>query len=104
MNTEYRPEGFLYQDAYLGSKDQQLAKLEFLSKLAAPEEWDFNGTEPKQYKILHNYLLYTYDRVKAENKLSQAEDGSKMCFNTGLQTIYGDDIFAIFLKNNNPNK
>ncbi len=104
MNTEYKPEGFLFQDAYLGNPDQRLRKLEILSKLAEPEPWDFTVTEPKQYQILRNYLLYTYDRVKDEEKLSYTKDRQKMCFNTGLQTKYGEDIFAVFVKNRNAGK
>lgn len=50
--------------------------------MAQDEKWDYKGTSDKQ--ILYNYLCYTYDRVKAENKIEISDDVSAMCFNTGL--------------------
>lgn len=60
MDTEcvYRPEFNILADAYLGSKE----------------------------KILYNYLCYTYDRIKSEEKIVLDKDGASMCFNTGLLT------------------
>lgn len=60
------------------------------------------GTSDKQ--ILYNYLCYTYDRIKAENKIEISDDKSVMCFNTGLLTEHGADIYAYFVKNTSPNK
>lgn len=94
-----RPEGNLYQDAYLGKKEVLHAKLAYLSRIAEPERWDFKkDKENPKYTILFNYLLYTYDRIKQEGKIAVSDDGQKMCFNTGLQTQYGNDIFAFFGK------
>ena len=50
------------------------------------------GTSDKQ--ILYNYLCYTYDRIKAENKIEISDDKSVMCFNTGLLTEHGADIYT----------
>lgn len=101
-NTKYQPEYNLLNDAYLGSKDNLKKKLVYLSAMAQNEQWDYKGTADKQ--ILYNYLCYTYDRIKLENKISVLDDQSAMCFNTGLLTEHGADIYAYFVKNNNTNK
>lgn len=66
-NLKYQPEYSLLQDAYLGAREVLQKKLLFLSNMAQEEKWDYKGTSDKQ--ILYNYLCYTYDRIKAENKL-----------------------------------
>lgn len=73
-----------------------------MANMAQEEKWDYKGTSDKQ--ILYNYLCYTYDRVKAENKIEISDDKSVMCFNTGLLTEHGADIYAFFVKNTSPNK
>lgn len=95
----YKPEYNLLRDAYLGNKDNLRNKLNYLAHMAQTEQWDYKGTSDKP--ILYNYLCYTYDRVKTENKLEILEDGMAMCFNTGLLTEYGADIYAYFVKNTN---
>ena len=60
--------------------------------MAQEEKWDYKGTSDKQ--ILYNYLCYTYDRIKAENKIEISDDKSVMCFNTGLLTEHGADIYT----------
>lgn len=94
-NQEYS----LLDDAYLGSKDLLLSKLNYLSKKAQAEQWDYSGNSGKQ--ILYNYICYTYDRIKQEGKIEISDDGEKMCFNTGLLTENGADIYAYFIKNGN---
>lgn len=101
-NLKYQPEYNLLQDAYLGSRDVLQKKLLFLSNMAQEEKWDYKGTSDK--RILFNYLCYTYDRVKAENKIGISDDASAMCFNTGLLTEHGADIYAYFVKNTSPSK
>ena len=104
MDKEYYPEGYLYQDAYLGNKEAYQKKIDFLAKMAQPEKWNYPGDDESiDNFILKNYILYTYDQVKAENKIVQSSDGNNMCFNTGLQTINGNDIFAFFVKNTSRN-
>ena len=98
----YEPEYNLLRDAYLGSKEMLQNKLEYLVSMAQEEQWDYKGTTDK--KILYNYLCYTYDRVKMENKTEVSDDGSAMCFNTGLLTEHGADIYAYFVKNQSQNK
>lgn len=101
--TEYT----LYNDAWLGQKEKFERKLEYLATLAKEENWDFVDEEykvpGKKYPILENYLIFTYDRLKQENKIAISKDGEYMCFNTGLQTQYDEDIYAFFMRNNKPN-
>lgn len=100
--TKYQPEYNLLQDTYLGSKDSLQKKLSFLSDMAQKETWDYKGTSDK--RILYNYICYTYDRIKAENKIEITDDKSAMCFNTGLLTEHDADIYAYFTKNMSVNK
>lgn len=101
---EYRPELILTQDAYLGSPDILKKKLNYLAGFAQPEPWSYNhGTDNSNF-ILKNYLYYTYDRIKQENKIEITDDNNCMCFNTGLQTVNGNDIYAFFEKNASPYK
>lgn len=95
----YKPEFNLLADAYLGSKDLLLSKLNYLASIAQKEQWDYRGNSEK--KILYNYICYTYDRIKQEDKIEISDDGLKMCFNTGLLTENGADIYAYFVKNKN---
>ena len=76
-SLKYQPEYNLLQDAYLGSKDVLQKKLVFLANMAQEEKWDYKGTSDKQ--ILYNYLCYTYDRVKVENKIEILDDKTAMC-------------------------
>lgn len=48
-------------------------------------------------------MCYTYDRLKQEDKFKYTEDGNAMCFNTGLLTNNGADIYAYCIKNINTN-
>ena len=103
MEKEYSPEGYLYKDAYLGNKDSYQSKINYLAKMAQPEEWDYPGVNQiKDHFILKNYILYTYDQVRYEGKIGISSDGNSMCFNTGLQTVNGNDIYAYFVKNLSP--
>lgn len=95
----YQPEYNLLRDTYLGSKENLGKKLNFLARMAQTEQWDYKGSSDK--RILYNYLCYTYDRIKIENKIEILDDGTAMCFNTGLLTEYGEDIFAYFIQNTN---
>lgn len=100
---EYKPTTDLYEDAYLGSNDVFVKKLKYLSQIAQEENWDYEKSEIKEYKLLRNYLLYTYDRVKQENKIEYNENKELMCFNTGLLTPNEVDIYALFDKNSSNN-
>lgn len=100
MEKEYLPEGYLYQDAYLGSRESYQKKINYLAQIAQPEEWNYPGSSSGNDNfILKNYILYTYDQVKQEEKIALSPDRNNMCFNTGLQTINGNDIYAFFARN-----
>lgn len=102
ISQDYKPELILLSDAYLGSPDVFTKKLGFLASFAQPEQWDYGDSTKEPYVILKNYLFYTYDRIKQEGKFVISEDGNCMCFNSGLQTINGNDIFSYFEKNTSP--
>lgn len=96
-------EFFLIKDTYLGNSKKLAGKLDFLANFAQEETWDYSTNNRKP--ILYNYLGYTYDRLKEENKIAVIPDGSAMCFNTGLLTRkHGADIFAFFIENKNSGK
>ncbi|WP_312426338.1 DUF3825 domain-containing protein [Lacrimispora sp.] len=98
MEKEYSPEGYLYKDAYMGNQESYQKKINYLANTVQPEEWGYSETEGnyKENFILKNYILYTYDQVKEEGKIEISSDGNNMCFNTGLQTLNGNDVFAFF--------
>lgn len=76
-----------------------------LSRMAKEEDWSFHRPEfAAQYSnqnvpILTNYLNYTFLRLQEEEKIKISDDGDKACFNTGLMTPRGKDIYATFFKN-----
>src|SRR5665811_1402455 len=76
-----------------------------LAEMARDEDWSFHRSEflnqyqNQNYPVLTNYLNYTFLRLQEEGKIKLSEDGDKACFNTGLQTPRGKDIFATFFKN-----
>lgn len=78
---------------------------EVLAHMAKDEDWCFHRNEfitqyrHQNYPILTNYLNFTFLRLQDENKILLSEDGDKACFNTGLQTRRGKDIYATFFRN-----
>ena len=76
---------------------------EKLAQMAKSEIWNFQSSkfriENQNYTILRSYLNYTFLRLQQENKISYSADGSRACFNTGLQTTTEKDIYATFFKN-----
>jgi len=91
---------------YNGEADETWEKpFESLANLAKKEEWHFQRPEfvrqyaNQCYPILTNYLNYTFLRLQYENKIVYSKENDKACFNTGLQTQRGKDIFATFFRN-----
>jgi hypothetical protein len=78
---------------------------ERLARLAKEEEWHFRRLnfnakyEHQTVPVLTNYLNYTFLRLQDEGKIRYSAENDKACFNTGLQTDRGKDIFATFFKN-----
>lgn len=79
------PERTLAQTIALGSWDQAL---EQLAALAAPEDWG------PGLRVLRGYLTMTFMSVRAQGKLSVADDGATADFDTGLLTTEGQPIYA----------
>lgn len=102
MKSEYA----IYDDIWLGKQEIYEKKLSYLAFEAKREEWDFVDQEyrrqNKRFPILENYIAFTYDRLKQEKKLAYSDDGNSLCFNTGLQTEYDEDIFMFCTLNTKP--
>lgn len=97
--------GTIKDDVFLGTTDKYNEKLELLSKLAQPEKWTYKKIRDiDPYRILRNYIQYTYNRISEENKFLESVDGEYRCMNTGLLTIYNQEILAIMSRNKVPGK
>lgn len=95
----------LYEEVYLGKKDEFNAKLEILAKMAQPEIWSFGKDKLNDpYKVLRNYFVHTYNRLAEEGKILTSADGNYRCINTGLLTVYNQEIVAIFSRSRVPGK
>lgn len=91
--------GNIKKDVFLGNKEKQNKKFELLAKMAQPEIWTYKKIKDKDpYRILRNYFFFTYNRLAEENKILTSEDGEYRCMNTGLLTIYDQEIIALFKK------
>ena len=82
--------------AFLGNWTSFLTEL---ADKAIPEEWDFQGGEDGQYRILIQYIKYTFCRLSAERKICISKDEQFAAFNTGLVDKHYDDIFVCFTPN-----
>ncbi len=76
---------------------------ERLAQMAKDEPWNFQHSEYRRpgqsYPVLVGYLNYTFLRVQDQGKIVYSQDGSRACFNTGLQTPHEKDIYATFFRN-----
>lgn len=91
--------GNIKKDVFLGNKEKQNKKFELLAKMAQPEIWTYKKIKDQDpYRILRNYFFFTYNRLAEENKILTSEDGAYRCMNTGLLTIYDQEIVALFKK------
>ena len=92
--------GTIRDDVFLGTTEKYNQKLELLAKIAQPEMWTYKRIkEVDPYKILRNYIQFTYDRLVEQNKIINSADGNLRCMNTGLLTVYNQEIVAIFSRN-----
>ncbi len=95
----------IYDDVFLGTTEKYNQKLEMLAKMAQPEKWTYKRIQDSDpYRILRNYIQFTYNRLDEENKFIHSADGKYRCMNTGLLTVYNQEIVAIFAKNTMPGK
>lgn len=88
-------------------------KLDFLAyRLALPEPWDYSDPE-KEFNegnlaaeyylpILRNYLVHTFKKIKAEDKIIYTDDKQFCCFNTGLVTPNLEEIYVLSETNTFP--
>lgn len=87
-------------DVFLGKIEEQNKKFEILARMAEPEIWTYRKVKDSDpYKILRNYFFFTYERLYEENKIIKSADGEYCCMNTGLLTMYNQEIVAMFQKN-----
>ncbi len=87
------------KEVFLGNHTTYNALLAKIATFAQPEIWSYGKlkiTDP--YKILRNYFENTYDKINEENKFVFSTDGQYKCMNTGLLTVYDQEIYAIFQK------
>ncbi|MCI8890715.1 MAG: DUF3825 domain-containing protein [Eubacterium sp.] len=97
--------GTIREDIFLGTTEKYNQKLDILAKMVQPEKWTYKKIQDSDpYKILRNYIQFTYNRLDEENKLIDSSDGNFRCMNTGLLTKYNQEIVAIFSKNEKPGK
>lgn len=97
--------GTIYEDVFLGTTEKYNQKLGMLAKMAQPEKWTYKKIQEKDpYRILRNYIQFTYNRLAEENKFIESPDGKYRCMNTGLLTIYNQEIVAISAQNEKAGK
>ena len=88
-----------YKDVFKGNKEQFNNKLKLLASIAETEKWTFEKIKVEEpYKILQNYIVFTYDRLEEEGKLLISDDKEHLCMNTGLMTVYHQEIIGLFAK------
>lgn len=98
QSNPVQPEYNLFLDTHWGERKDLINCMQTLSKMVQTETWDFKTAKKPQFSILTNYIIFTYDRLKEENKIQFAEkdDRKYMSFNTGLLTDYYQDVYAVF--------
>lgn len=97
--------GTMREDVFYGKTEKYNQKLEMLSKMAQPEKWTYKKIqEIDPFRILRNYIQFTYNRVDEENKFIYSPDKNYRCMNTGLLTVYNQEIVAIFSQNTTEGK
>ena len=90
-------------EVFLGKHEEYNKKLAILAAIAQPEKWAFGKDKEKDpYRMLRNYFQFTYNRLSEEGKIITSADGIFRCMNTGLLTVYNQEIVAMFSKNTNP--
>lgn len=91
--------GDIRNDVFLGNKDSLNKKLELLAKMAQPEIWTYKKIREKDpFRILRNYINFTYNRLDEEKKIITSDNGEYRCMNTGLLTIYDQEIVMLLQK------
>lgn len=95
--------GNIKEEVFLGTHEIYNKKLAELAAMTQPEIWSFGKDKEKDpYRILRNYFQFTYNRLAEENKIITSTNGIFRCMNTGLLTVYNQEIMAVFSKNMRP--
>lgn len=72
--------GTILEDVFLGTAEKYNQKLEMLARMAQPEKWTYKRIQDKDpYRILRNYIQYTYNRLDEEGKIISSADGKYRC-------------------------
>lgn len=103
-NKNFKKYLFNNKVSYIREKfDEELVNL---AAMAVPEKWTFDELHPLQ--LLRTYIYYTFAQCYTQKKLIIS--GNHACFNTGLLTPLGDEIYCYLKKDkradeneNNPN-
>lgn len=98
-NTDY---SYFHYYAFCGTPEDFDNTLNHLAEIAEPEVWTFDNEKPNN--ILKKYIIQTFCQCYKQSKVIESEDGNYSCFNTGLLTPNGNDILALFQKNDWENK
>lgn len=85
------------QYAFMWTKEVLDNKIEYLSRIAMHEEWDYSTKPMNDFPILRNYIFYTFWRIQEEWKI--IENWNLSACNTGLVTDNQEEIFMLFEKN-----
>jgi hypothetical protein len=81
------------------------SRLQLLSEMAEPEDWDYKYTQAGRPKpILYNYITRTYSRLSEEEKIEISANAEHAAFDTGLVTPNQERIFAFFGRNQIPDQ
>lgn len=88
----------LKEFAFLGGA-AFLDKLIYLSKIAEKENWYYDSPsaqteQQKKYGVLFQYIHHTFSRAADEGKVLETDKYA--VFNTGLLTLNGEEIYALF--------
>lgn len=93
-----------------GGRDEQLTPVELgqrawrdtlasLADLAEPEDWTGKAPTERHLPILDSFIRYTHQRLVMEDKVAVSANGEYAALNTGLLTVYSEEIFGLFRRN-----
>ena len=81
--------GTIFEDVFLGTREKYNQKLEMLANMAQPEKWTYRKIqESDPYRILRNYIQFTYNRIDEENKFLYSPNGDLKCMYNGFLNVY----------------
>lgn len=100
MSRLTEPEHDIFTYAFCGDRNTfENHHLTRLSQLAESEHWTSKHDASHNFDILFYYIMKTFEVISKQGKISVGNDEEFSCFNTGLLTENGEEIYGIFLKN-----